>query len=71
MYYAATNQGEVYAGEHGAEWERVFSVSADCGGGATGITAVIVDPDDPATVYVATGRDEFMPGCAAAAGSAR
>ncbi len=57
IYYAATDQGEVYAGRNGADWERVFSVSANCGGSASGITAVTVDPDEPATVYVASGRD--------------
>jgi photosystem II stability/assembly factor-like uncharacterized protein len=57
VYYAATDQGEVYAGQYGAEWERVFSVPEDCGGSATGITALVVDPDDRATVYVATGSE--------------
>jgi hypothetical protein len=57
VYYAATDGGEVYAGDQGASWERVFSVFADCAGATTSITAMIVDPDDPATIYVATGRE--------------
>jgi hypothetical protein len=58
VYYAATDDGELYAGVDGDGWERVFDVAADCGATAAAITDVEVDLDDSAVVYLATDGDD-------------
>ena len=50
LYYAAGNDGKLYAGASGANWQNVFAHP----NGET-ISDVRVDPADPTTVYVAFG----------------
>jgi hypothetical protein len=58
VYYAATSDGELYAGVNGSDWEQVFDVVTDCGATATPVTDIEVDLDDPAVIYLATGGDD-------------
>lgn len=53
-YYAATDDGEVFASVGGSDWQRVFSIADDCGGSTPSISDIDVDLADPLVVYVAT-----------------
>jgi hypothetical protein len=48
IYYAATDQGNLFAGIDGANWQLVFTHPL-----ASGCTRVVIDPDDPHVVYAA------------------
>jgi photosystem II stability/assembly factor-like uncharacterized protein len=50
LYYAGTNQGGLFAGPAGANWQRVFGHPSNAG-----MTDIEVDPPDPATVYTSFG----------------
>ncbi len=50
LYYAASDDGRLYAGPGGGNWQNVFTHPA-----GESISDVRIDPADPATVYVAFG----------------
>ena len=50
LYYAGANNGRIYAGPGGANFQLVFTHP-----GSTSPTDIEVDPDDPATVYASFG----------------
>jgi photosystem II stability/assembly factor-like uncharacterized protein len=53
IYYAGTDLGAVYRSfDGGANWHLAANVSS-------GVSALVVDPEDPAVLYAATGRGVF------------
>jgi photosystem II stability/assembly factor-like uncharacterized protein len=52
LYYVGVNNGRLYAGPGGANWQEVFVSPV----GGAGINDIEVDLDDPRTVYVALAR---------------
>jgi photosystem II stability/assembly factor-like uncharacterized protein len=50
LYYAATDQGQIFAGPGGAGWQNVFTHPQ-----GAGVTDLEIDPDDPSIVYTAFG----------------
>jgi len=50
LYYAGTDQGDLYAGPTGANWQRVFTHPANMG-----VTDIEIDRDNPETVYASFG----------------
>jgi hypothetical protein len=50
LYYAGTDQGSLFAGPAGANWQSVFTHPSN-----VGITDIEIDFDDPMTIYVAFG----------------
>ena len=52
LYYAGSSNGRLYAGPNGANWSEVFANPS----GASGVTDIDIDLDDPRTVYVSFAR---------------